>query len=342
VLPFAGVRYAEPTATSLPESSASRQLADLAATRFAAPADVDAVTVVAVGSVGPDALGPYVEILRALPGAQDVSVREVPGLTVVDVLPVGESQGAEAMELVRTVRATPAPAQVLVTGDAAQLSDYKASLAHRLPWALAIVLLSTFILLFLFTGSVVIPLKAIAMNVLSLGASLGALVWVFQEGHLAGLVGSEALGSLSVTTPVLVAAIAFGLSMDYEVFLLGRIAEAYRATGDNGGAIDRGLQRTGGIVTAAALLMGIVFAGFVAGGFSPVKQVGLGLVVAIAVDATLVRMLLVPAVMQLMGRANWWAPSALRRLHARVGLHDEPAASAVTPTERRPVPQLLG
>jgi RND superfamily putative drug exporter len=163
------------------------------------------------------------------------------------------------------------------------------------------------------------------MNTLSLGASFGALVWVFQDGHLGGLVGTEALGSLSITTPVLMFAIAFGLSMDYEVFLLGRISEAWRRTGDNQRAVAGGIQHTGRIVTAAALLMATVFAGFVAGGFSPVKQVGLGLMLAVLVDATIIRMLLMPAAMTLMGRANWWAPKPLRRLHDRIGLSETPA-----------------
>ncbi len=212
----------------------------------------------------------------------------VPGLTVIDVVPEGESQGRQAMQTVRDVRDLQAPVRVEVTGDAATLTDYQDALRERLPLALAVMLGGTFVLLFLFTGSVVMPAKAIVMNLFSLGASFGALVWVFQEGHLGALVGTEALGSLSITAPVLVFAIAFGLSMDYEVFLLGRIAEVYRQTGDNDAAVERGLQRTG-IITAAALLMAVVFAGFVAGGFSPIKQVGLGLVLAVVVDATLVR-----------------------------------------------------
>lgn len=172
------------------------------------------------------------------------------------------------------------------------------------------------------------------MNVLSLGASFGALVWVFQDGHLGGLVGTEALGSLSMSTPTLVFAIAFGLSMDYEVFLLGRISEIWRQTGDTSHAVVTGLQRTGRIVTAAALLMVVVYAGFVAGGFSPVKQVGLGLVLAVAVDATLVRLVMLPAAMTMMGRLNWWAPVPLKRLHRRIGLTDPPTEiSAPDPEE---------
>ena len=224
--------------------------------------------------------------------------------------------------------------------DAAELADYQDALAERLPWMAAVIVLATFVLLFLFTGSLVVPVKALLLNAVSLSASFGALVWIFQDGHLGALVGTEALGSLSVTTPVLVLAIAFGLSMDYEVFLLGRIAETYRRTGDNDLAVERGLQQTGRIITAAAVLMIVVFAGFVAGGFSPVKQIGLGLALAVAVDATLVRMLLVPALMSLMGRWNWWAPAPLRRVHDRLGLREEaPATPPVpVPAPAAPVP----
>lgn len=328
-VPFLGVRFADPDARSLPADSQSRQLAETATARFPAGADVDPITIVSTDGATPAELDRYVATLKSLDDVRDASVRPDTGdLTVIDVAPEGESQGEQALDLVGTVRDTAAPMDIQVTGDAAQITDYKAALADRAPLALGIVALATFVLLFLFTGSVVVPIKALVMNTLSLGASFGALVWVFQDGHLGGLVGTEALGSLSVTTPVLMFAIAFGLSMDYEVFLLGRIAESYRRTGDNLGAVATGLQRTGRIVTAAAVLMGIVFAGFVAGGFSPVKQVGLGLALAVLVDATIVRMLLVPAVMSLMGRANWWAPGPLRRLHHRIGLTDAVGAPA--------------
>ena len=290
------------------------------------------------GDVAPAALAAFSERLSALRGVRSVDVRhDVPGLTVLDVRPWGKTQGPAARRLVEEVRSMHAPAEVSVAGEAAELTDYLDSLVTRLPIALGVVVMATFVLLFLFTGSVVLPSKAIAMNVLSLGAGFGTLVWVFQEGHLGGIVGTEALGGLSVTTPVLVGAIAFGLSMDYEVFLLGRIAEWWRRTGDNALAVERGLRDTAGIVTAAALLMGVVFAGFVAGGFSPVKQVGLGLVVTVAVDATLVRLLLMPAVMSLMGRANWWAPGPLRRLHSRIGFTEErlPESDPVAVPDRR-------
>ena len=318
-VPFAGARYSEPDERSLPASSQSRRVVEIAEARFGVD-DTDPITVVASSSWAAAEQDAYVRELGAIDGVTAVRPVETPGLSVVEVVPAGEAQGETAMRLVDDVRSLAAPTPIQVTGDAAYLSDYQDALVSRLPWAVAIIGGATFLLLFAFTGSLVVPVKALAMNLLSLGATFGALVWVFQEGHLGALVGTEALGSLSITTPVLVFAIAFGLSMDYEVFLLGRIAETWRRTGNNDLAVAVGLQATGRIVTSAALLMVVVFGGFVAGGFSPVKQVGLGLAIAVAVDATVVRMLLVPAVMTLMGRANWWAPAPLRRLHERFGL----------------------
>jgi putative drug exporter of the RND superfamily len=337
--PFLGVRFADPDARSLPAASPSRELAELVDTRFDTAAGTDPITIVAPDPLTGAQLAEYRGQLRALDGVRQLAVREgVPGLTVLDLVPRGDSQGPVAMRLVGEVRAVDAPAEVLVTGDAAALTDYQDALRDRLPWMLAMIVGSTVVLLFLFTGSVVVPVKALVLGALSLGASFGALVWVFQDGHLGSVIGTEALGSLSITTPVLVLAIAFGLSMDYEVFMLGRIAETYRRTGDNSLAVERGLQHTGGIVTAAAVLIVVVFAGFVAGGFSPVKQVGLGLALAVAVDASLVRLLLVPATMSLMGRWNWWAPRPLRELHDRLGLSEE---QPPRPLAAPPVPALV-
>lgn len=325
-LPFATARFEDAGSNSLPASSPSRQLDELFRSRFAVGAETSSVTVVQAGggALSAGTLDRYVARLRSLPGVADVALRPGKGKrAVLEVSVPGREQGPVALDAVASIRSMQAPVPVLVGGDAAELVDYQASLADRLPWAAGIVLVATFLLLFAFTGSVVLPLKAVVLTLTSLGAGLGALVWVFQDGHLGRLVGTSALGSLSLTTPVLLVAIAFGLSMDYEVFLLGRIKEEWEATGDADLAVERGLQRTGSVVTAAAGLMVVVFAGFVAGGFSPVKQVGLGLVLAVALDATLVRMVLLPAVMSLLGRRAWWAPSALRRLHARIGLKEE-------------------
>jgi RND superfamily putative drug exporter len=182
---------------------------------------------------------------------------------------------------------------------------------------------STFVLLFGAFGSVVLPLKAIVMNVLSLSATFGVVVWIFQWGHLSRLLQFTPTGSIDPTMPILMLAIIFGLSMDYEVFLLSRIRERYDQTGDNTAAVASGLQRTGGLITSLALLLIIVVGAFSASGITFIKLMGVGMIVALLVDATIIRVLLVPATMRLLGRANWWAPRPLRRLYARYGIRDE-------------------
>jgi RND superfamily putative drug exporter len=327
--PFLHAHYQQPDAGFLPRGAESRELYETLEARFAPAVWVEPVVVVADAGADQAGLAAFAGRLAALSGVRAVGEPQplAGGVHVLEVLPTGTGTDAAAARLVRAVRAVPAPFPVQVTGDAADLTDYQATIADRLPLAAALVVLATLVLLFLFTGSVVVPVKAIVMNVLSLGASLGALVWVFQEGHLAWLLGAEGVGALDPTVPVLTFAIAFGLSMDYEVFLLSRIKEAWDETGDSDRAVALGLQRSGRIVTSAALLLVVVYAGFMAAGMLTIKQIGLGTVLAVLLDATVVRMLLVPATMKLMGRWNWWAPVPLRRLHRRVGLDERPAGA---------------
>ena len=200
-------------------------------------------------------------------------------------------------------------------------TDSQTAIADRGIWALVWVGLATLLVLFLYTGSLLLPLKAVALNVLSLGATLGVLVWVFQEGHLQWLVGDFTVtGSIDTSMAVLIAVTAFALSMDYEVFLLSRIKEEHDAGRDTADAVAFGLQRSGRIITAAAVLLAVVFATFVTSGVTSIKQLGLGVAFAILLDATLVRGLLVPAFMRIAGRWNWWAPRPLAALHRRIGL----------------------
>jgi trehalose monomycolate/heme transporter len=213
---------------------------------------------------------------------------------------------------------------VLVGGDTAVLSDLLGSLGRLLPYMALIVAGATVLLLFLAFGSVVLPVKALLMNVLSLTASFGAIVWIFQDGHLSGLLDFTPTGTLEATQPILVLAIVFGLSMDYEVFLMSRIREHYVRSGDNTAAVAAGLQRTGGMITTAALLLVVVIGAFSLSGITFIKLIGVAMAIAIVVDATVVRALLVPASMRLLGRWNWWAPAPLRRLHDRIGFR-EPA-----------------
>jgi len=197
----------------------------------------------------------------------------------------------------------------------------------------------TLVLLFLAFGSVVLPIKAVVMNVLSLLASFGALVWIFQEGNLAGLLGFESTGAIEATQPIIMLALAFGLSMDYEVFLLSRVREQWDATGDNTVAVATGLQRTGRIITSAALLLVVVIGAFSTSGIIFVKMIGIGMIIAILVDATIVRALLVPATMRLLGRWNWWAPAPLARFWTRHGIREGADLTGRLPDARRPVQQ---
>ena len=335
--PFLHARYQQPDAGFLPEGAESRELVETLQARFAPAVWVEPLVVVADAGADQAALDAYVRTVVGLEGVRAVGEPRAldGGVQVLEVLPEGSGTDAAASRLVGDVRSVAAPFAVQVTGDAAELADYQATIRDRLPLAVALVVLATFVLLFLFTGSVVVPVKAIVMNVLSLGATFGALVWVFQDGHLAGLLGAEGSGALDPTVPVLTFAITFGLSMDYEVFLLSRIKEAWDETGDNDQAVALGLQRSGRIVTSAALLLVVVYAGFMAAGMLTIKQIGLGTVLAVLLDATVVRMLLVPATMKLMGRWNWWAPGPLRRLHRRVGLAERPSPALSLPGGRR-------
>ncbi|HEU4398310.1 MAG TPA: MMPL family transporter, partial [Actinomycetota bacterium] len=328
-LPFRHARLENSGLEALPRSSESRQLFETVDQRFEGGGTDPIVVMVETDPRSP-LLAQYLRRIGTLPGVQSVTPREgiPPVLTVVDVLPTGSGQGPVATGLVERIRGLERPVPAGVTGEAAFLVDYRNSLLGRLPWAFGLIGLVTFVLLFLMTGSVVVPAKAIVMNVLSLGASFGALVWVFQDGHLSGLLGFDPPGMVDITVPVLIFVFAFGLSMDYEVFLLSRIKEAWDQTGDNDRAVALGLQRTGRIVTSAAMLIVVVFLGFAAGELLTIKEVGVGMAIAVILDATVVRVLLVPATMKLMGRWNWWAPPALRRFHERFGLLEEVPAPA--------------
>lgn len=265
---------------------------------------------------------------RDLPGlSTDPTVTElgeVDGRTVtsVELRTDDDADGPASRALVEELTQRPPPVEGSVGGIASGLADVSAVIAERAPWAVLTVILATFVLLFLMTGSLVVPVKALVMNVVSLGASLGALVWIFQDGNLELLLGFTSTGGVDVTVPMLVIAFGFGLSMDYEVFLLARIVELHEQGLPTDQAVRLGLQRSGRIITSAALLMVIVFSGFVMADVLVIQQTGVALVLTIAIDATLVRMLLVPATMSVLGEANWWAPRRLRRLHERFGISE--------------------
>src|SRR5882757_356490 len=346
--PFLGVKWGFPDDRLLPATASSRQVGDLLRDEFAVN-PMSNVTVV-IPEMSADSTRDLTGYVAQLSRVADVAAVSSPSGTFVEgdwtgppTAPTGLADGAAFLTVqsraalfsdasnnqLRALHAVPGPAgrPVLFTGVAQNSVDSVASITTRLPQVLGVIVVITFVVLFLITGSVVLPLKALILNVLSLTATFGALVWVFQDGHL-GALGTTATGTLVANLPVLMFCIAFGLSMDYEVFLLSRIREYWLDRGRTGHDSDEsvalGLARTGRVVTAAALLMTVSFAALITSQVSFVKMLGLGLAIAVLVDATVVRMLLLPALMRLLGRLNWWAPAPLTRLHQRIGLAEEP------------------
>jgi uncharacterized membrane protein YdfJ with MMPL/SSD domain len=249
--------------------------------------------------------------------------------TLLTVSYEGKRTGDQAYDAVRGIRNLPPPpgTEVLVGGRSALDVDRVDSLGDKLPWVGLMMAGTTFVLLFLSFGSILLPIKAIAMNIVSIAASFGAVVWVFQDGHLAGLLDFTPTGFLEPTIPILLLVILFGLSTDYEVFLLSRIREAWDETGEPTQATVTGVQRTGGIITAAALLLIVVVAGFATGQITFAKMIGVGMITAIVVDAALVRMLLVPALMKIFGRASWWLPGHMRAIYDNLGIRENDAST---------------
>jgi trehalose monomycolate/heme transporter len=332
--PFLRISWGGVDARTLPAASTVRQVSETLDSEFPANS-TDPIEALVTGARAPAQLTAYLHRVDAIPGVTGAQVTGVKGDTArVDIGYQPAPVSSAARHIVTRIRDLPAPAgaTVLVGGTAAGLVDELASLGATLPWMALLVGVSTFVLLFLAFGSVVLPAKAIVMNVLSLSATFGVVVWIFQWGHLSGLLRFTPTGSIDPTMPILMLAIIFGLSMDYEVFLLSRIRERYDQTGDNTASVASGLQRTGGLITSLALLLIIVVGAFSASGITFIKLLGIGMIVALLVDATIIRVLLVPATMRLLGRANWWAPRPLRRLYARYGIREE------TKAERAGVP----
>jgi RND superfamily putative drug exporter len=323
VLSAAPVLHADvvlPDHRVLPTSSPSRQVAEVLAEDYRGRYDPSVTVVVRAPAVA----SAWRATLAGLPGVTGVEQRAGygPDLQVIDVHVSGSGQDKTAQNLVRAIRADARERglPVQLTGQAAILVDYRHHVGQRLAPAIALVVAATLLLLFLMTGSVVVPIKAVLMALLSLTATVGVLVWGFQDGHLV----DAPTGGLSAEVPLVIFVFAFGLSLDYEVFLLARVREVWLQTGDSSRSVTVALQRTGGVITSAALLVVIVFLGFATGDILVVREVGIGLATAVIVDATVVRCLLVPAVMALLGRRNWWAPAPLARLHRRLGARAQP------------------
>ncbi|MDA2892009.1 MMPL family transporter [Mycolicibacterium sp. BiH015] len=345
-VPFLGVKWGFPDDRVLPQSASAHQVGDQLRTEFADNTDTN-VTIVIPDSQGlsPGDLTTYAMELSRVP---DVPAVSAPTGTFVDgakagppSAPTGEKDGSTFLTVTSSaplfsdasetqldrLHAVEGPGgrDVQMTGTAQINRDSVDAITNRLPLVLGLIAVIMFALLFLLTGSVVVPLKAFVLNMLSLTAAFGALVWIFQDGHLAGL-GTTSTGTLVANMPVLLFCIAFGLSMDYEVFLVARIREFVLSGHQNDEAVALGIAHTGRIITAAALIMSISFAALIAANVSFMRMFGLGLTLAVLVDATLVRMVLVPAFMHLMGSVNWWAPAFLKRIHERLGFSEEPAA----------------
>jgi len=360
-LPFLRVSFATADVKALSSQQEARIVSDRLSQDFAQQGNSQLVVALrtpgnVLSNTNLASLDTYVRTIKDIPGVVNVDslVTVTPSLTLADYQQLYAHPGANpqltaiaaqiangdttritiamqtvdhttaAENIVRQVRAIHAPGGIvaLVDGVTANQLDLLASLRATLPYALLVIVVAVSVLLFLMTGSLLMPIKAIVLNILSLSATFGALVWIFQDGHLQNLLGFQSTGSIDAIQPILIFAIAFGLSMDYEVFLLSRIKERYDETGDNRAAVSSGIQRTGRLITSLALLMAVVFGAFGTSKIISIQEIGIGLAIAVIIDATLVRMLLVPATMRLLGKWNWWAPAPLRAIWRWVGLSE--------------------
>ncbi len=349
--PFLNAEFGRPDDRVLPRTASSHQVSQVLRDEFPVNATTNLNVVAPAASGSTSEITRYSTTLSKLEGVyavQSVAGAFVAGEQVAPpgpgseqyvsqsgtwftVIPSIEAVSPEAEDLVHTIRTMDAPFDVMVGGPSADLVDTKTGVFGRMPLAAVLIGLTTFILLFLMFGGILVPVKAIILNLLSLTATFGALVWIFQEGHLADQLDFITTGAIDITTPVLMFCIAFGLSMDYEVFLLSRIKEEHDISGDNTASVAIGLERTGRIVTAAAALLSIVFLALATSDVTFIKLFGIGLTIAVVMDATLIRAVLVPAFMRLAGEANWWAPRWMRKIYDRFGISESGAVRPPTP-----------
>jgi RND superfamily putative drug exporter len=323
-IPFYSLKFTSIDAQVLPEDASARQVNDVLRAEFPPFRDTPIRVVVEDGS--PEAVA---TVQRQLAGAEGIVAVNPPrqlanGVTVIEAVNDAPDIEARSRNLVKELRVLPDPggSTVLVTGEAANFVDFQGSLEDHLPIAVAIIVVSTLVVLFLMTGSVVLPVKQLLMNVLNLTAVFGILVFIFQDGRLEGLLDYRSQGALEQTMPILLFALAFGLSTDYGVFLLSRIKEARDSGVETSEAVAVGLERTGRIVTAAAILFAVAVGVFATSKIIFIKENFIGVALAVLIDASVIRALLVPSLMELLGEWNWWAPKPLRRLHERFGLSE--------------------
>ncbi|WP_405565200.1 MMPL family transporter [Streptomyces phaeochromogenes] len=349
--PLLGLRFGLPDERTLPEGTSSRTTSEIVHEEFPAEPTDTIQVLLTKPSTGTSAEAPaktadlraYAAELSSIPGVFQVDAPSgtyrdgqrtgAPGqdrLTAPDgrvrlaLVPTQEAMRGDVPALVERVRDLPAPDGVLVGGYPGETTDFRATLLDRLPLAAGLVLGATYLILFLMTGSVLLPLKATVLNLLSLAVMFGCLVWVFQDGNLSGVLGFTPTGSIEPSIPVLMFCVAYGLSMDYEVFLLSRIKEEHDRTGDTAHAVAEGIRRSAPLITAAAGILALSFLSYATGGVVFLKEMGIGTALTILVDATLIRVVLLPVTMRLAGRANWWAPKPLRRFRIKEAPEPEP------------------
>jgi RND superfamily putative drug exporter len=313
--PIANIKFSQGDARMLPATNKAAIATALQADRFAGRTGEPIEIIIKDGATKSEEIASYISRLQVEPGVVAVVPPEIYGSDVRiiayhSMLP----RTPEAQELIHSIRDLSSVDQTLVGGVAADYTDSQDAISQTLPWAFGWIALSVLILIFVFTGSIILPIKAVILNVLSLAATMGVLTWVFVDGHLQWLVGSfTETGTLDTSIVILIAVVVFGLSMDYELFLLSRIREEHLAGKSNVDSVALGLQRSGRIITAAAAILAFVFAAFITSGVTSIKTMGFGVAFAIILDATIVRGLLVPALMRLMGERNWWAPKWMQR-----------------------------
>jgi len=313
--PMKSIAFAQIDARVLPVKDKAAIASAVIAERFIGQEGSPIEKIVPNGSTKQGEVDSYISKVGAIKGIVRINPSQQNGsdlrISAVQSMP---SRTTQAEVMIHALRALPAPAGTIVGGPAADFTDSQDGIAHTLPWALGWIALSVLILIFVFTGSIILPIKAVILNGLSLVATLGALTWIFIDGHLKWLVGDFTItGTLDTGTTILIAVVVFGLSMDYEIFLLSRIREEHLLGKTNIESVATGLQRSARIITAAAGLLAVVFASFAISGVTSIKFMGIGVAFAVILDATLVRALLVPALMRLFGERNWWAPKALQR-----------------------------
>ncbi|AXG81619.1 MMPL family transporter [Streptomyces paludis] len=336
-VPFLRIDFGANDARQLPDSAEGRQVHNTMERDFDSDAvkSIDSLLVLKSAATSPEqgaALEEYAERLGSTKGATGAQVTGAAGTTArVSVTFDGAAVSADARALVNRLKdvAPPEGATAYFGGETAVFDDTLDALGATLPWMLLYIAVATYILLFLAFGSVLLPLKAILMNLLSLSATFGVLVWIFQDGHLEGVLNFDSTGNIEPNMPIMLFALIFGLSMDYEVFLVSRIREQYDLLGDSTAAVASGLQNIGRLIVNAALLMCVPLAAMATSGVLTMKLFGVGMVFAILADVAIVRILLVPAALKLMGRAAWWAPGPLARFYTRFGIKESDAAPEV-------------